>query len=179
MQDLDQFVDSCIVRAGGPAAWWLLFVLASIIGLVWQTRHTRSTKSSAATKHFGRVSRQTSTLLSKHVSYIDAKLLSGLPIGASGAMRSLTVRLVLDYTLEDWWRNGNTSGLDASDLDDLRSFIQLAGRLSGPGYQLEDLAVYKTILTNLLEDWLHNWNAGGVDGPPAIQLPETQPLSGL
>lgn len=171
MQDLDQFFDSGVLTAGGPAVWWLLFVLASTTGLVWRHRHARSTKDSTATKHFGRVSRQTSALLAKHISYIDAKLLSGLPIGASGAMRSLTVRLVLDHTLEDWWRNGNTSGLDSSDLADLRSFIQLAGRLSGPGYQLEELAVYKAILTNLLEDWLHNWNAGGIDGPPVGQLP--------
>jgi hypothetical protein len=165
---MDQCIDCYLRITGSSTASWLLLALLIVFVSAWFLKASGKARRSATRSQFGRVSRQTATLLAQHVGYIDGPMLNALPVGASGAMRALTVRLVLEHTLEDWWRNGNTTGLDSADLDDLRGFIRLAGHVAGPGFRHEELAIYRAVLTNLLQDWLHNWNVDGVDGPPKL-----------
>lgn len=117
---------------------------------------------------FGRVPAATVVLVNRLVHQARNRVVSALPSGASAAVRSTTVSAILDRTLKDWWDNGNQQGLTTTDIDDLRSFVQLAAHLSGPQglSSAEGLAVYRATLGALLDDWLEHWNDNGVDGPP-------------
>lgn len=115
---------------------------------------------------FGRVPAATVVLLTQHVRHATGPILAGLPSMAPQLVREFTVRAVLERTIRDWWANGNADGLAAQDVADLRSFVSMAAVLSDSARDPAGQAIYRATLTALLDDWLANWNADGVDGPP-------------
>jgi hypothetical protein len=123
-------------------------------------------------RQFGRVPAETVLLLTQHVRHARGPILAAVP-AAPQSVKDFTVAAVLDRTLEDWWRNGNTHGLTDQDIDDLKSFVALAAALAASAgvtalslQAPEGQAVYRATLRASLDDWLANWNAGGRDGPP-------------
>lgn len=116
---------------------------------------------------FGRIPGELVLLLAQHARQATGPVLADLPRDIPGPVRDHTVRAVLDRTMRDWWANGNTEGLNEQDVADLRSFVALAASLAAGARDAETQAVYRATLGALLDDWLENWNAGGVDGPPA------------
>lgn len=121
-------------------------------------------------RQFGRVAPATVVVLDQQVSQVRTRVVEALPVGVSTPIRSFTTRAVLDRTLADWWRHGNTTGLLDKDIADLRSFIGLAVALAAPMGLGSDLgqAVYRACLNALLDDWLEHWNSDGRDGPPPL-----------
>jgi hypothetical protein len=137
------------------------------------TATARRSSAVARSSEFGRVPADTVVLLTQHVRHASGPIAGALPEGAPQPMRDFTVRAVLDRTVRDWWENGNTEGLGTKDIADLRSFVTLAAAIASPpehgGIPLqgaEAQAIYRATLAALLDDWLANWNADGVDGPP-------------
>jgi hypothetical protein len=123
-----------------------------------------SRKADAATVP-GRVSEQTRDLFQQVSTVIRGPVLNALPLSASNDMRVTTLKLVLDTVLLDWCNNGNTSGLQDSDAEDICNFVRAAVWLVSKCGD-DARIIYPVILKSLLEDWLHNWNANGVTGPP-------------
>ena len=134
-------------------------------------RAARSAEPVVRSSEFGRIPAETVVLLTRQVRQVEDAVKGGLPTGAPPAVRDHTVGAVLDHTLRDWWGNGNTAGLTAQDADDLRSFVALAAALAArPALRSpEGEAIYRATLAALLDDWLANWNANGVSGPPQRQ----------
>jgi len=124
------------------------------------------------TSEFGRVPRTTVVLLERCIHQARTNVLRGLPPAAPEELRDWTLRAVLDCMLRDWWEHGNTEPLSYQHLEDLRSFVLLAlvvSRQAGPDEPLRAplrQAVYRATLRALLDDWLHNWNTDGDNGPP-------------
>jgi hypothetical protein len=122
-------------------------------------------------QQFGRIPAETVMLLTQHARQARSQIATALP-PAPKELGAFTIAAVLDRTLRDWWSNGNTHGLTETDVADLKSFVTLAAALAGGGASSlslnspEGQAVYRATLTALLDDWLANWNADGVDGPP-------------
>ena len=133
-----------------------------------QDRPTRGGRAAlpGTRSEFGRVSQDTVSLLTQQVRRVNGPVASGLPLGAPEGVRQWTVKAVLDRTVRDWWFYDNMSALEPKDVEDLRSFIEAAGHLSTVDSKPEGQAVYRAVLGVLLDDWLENWNADGVDGPP-------------
>lgn len=157
---------------------WALFGLAA--GAIFGGRQRPAAGATLAPRHsavvrsteFGRSPRDTVVLLSQHARSVTGPISSALPSDAPEELRAFTVRAVLDRTLRDWWENGNTAGLTPKDINDLKSFVELAAALAAqprfnPSHR-EALshAIYRATLGALLDDWLERWNADGVDGPP-------------
>jgi hypothetical protein len=131
-----------------------------------QTAVTRSSQ-------FGRIPSTTVVLLTEQVGQARGLVLGAVPAAAPREAHDFTIRAVLTHTLTDWWQNGNTAGLTSRDVDDLRSFVVLALALASSGsagserlHAPEERAIYRAVLTALLDDWLANWNSDGQDGPP-------------
>ncbi|MBS2008184.1 MAG: hypothetical protein JST01_14140 [Cyanobacteria bacterium SZAS TMP-1] len=128
-------------------------------------RHRRK-NTSAKYSEFGRLPQDTTNVLAHLVRRTTGPIASALPVNASSEMTSDTIRLVLDTLILDWRVNGNLGGLDDKDVEDLRSFVTCASSFVQGEYVGSNSATYKTVLSFLLKDWLDNWNAEGVDGPP-------------
>lgn len=129
---------------------------------------TRAKEAVVRTSQFGRIPSETVVLLTRQVKQVEDAVKGGLPGEAPPAVRDASVGAILERTLRDWWGNGNTAGLMTQDIADLRSFVAAAAGLAeraGIGTP-EGQAVYRATLTALLDDWLFNWNAHGVSGPP-------------
>ena len=133
-------------------------------------RLSRAARTSGERSAFGRVPIDTVKLLSSHIRDVSGPILSYLPLGITRSMRDWTIKQTLETVLRDWRENENLDELSKEDIADLGSFAELAYELA-VGKSLEALspvedAVFKAILSALLNDWLANWNADGVDGPP-------------
>jgi hypothetical protein len=115
---------------------------------------------------FGRIPRDTVHLFQKNVQIVRDQVVTALPANASQDLRAATLELVLDVVLRDWRENGNTDGLLANDINDLRSFVALAASLAGSDLNGAGRAVFQATLKGMLEDWLANWNAPNDPGPP-------------
>jgi len=115
---------------------------------------------------FGRIPRDTVHLFQKNVQIVRDQVVTALPANASQELRASTMELVLDVVLRDWRENGNTDGLLANDINDLRSFVALAASLAGGDLNGAGRAVFQATLKGMLEDWLANWNAPNDPGPP-------------
>lgn len=115
---------------------------------------------------FGRVPADTVVALSQHARHAAGPIAGALPASAPEELRQWTVRAVLTRTLRDWWENDNRGGLEAQDIADLKSFVELAASLPAALAPAEEQAIYRATLSALLDDWLSNWNADGVSGPP-------------
>ena len=115
-------------------------------------------------QQYGRVDGQTAELFKRLAEQVRDEVVPALGSGASDEMQAFTLEAVLGTALRDWRENGNTAGLLPQDVEDLRGFVKLAKDSSGPpphGYP-----IFQAALQGLLEDWLQNWNADGVPGPP-------------
>jgi hypothetical protein len=129
----------------------------------------RARSASGRRSTYGRVPEETAALLREHVRQASGPIAAVLPQPAPPELRAFTIRAALDRMIRDWWSNENMDGLTAKDIDDLQSFVALAAALAGTSAPLSDpeaQAVYRATLAALLDDWLANWNADGVDGPP-------------
>lgn len=115
---------------------------------------------------FGRIPATTLNVIASQVRAVSTDVVGALPVGAANLARAETIRMVLARTLRDWWENGNAEGLPSQDVADLQSFVALAAAVAGDWRAPGALPVYRATLAALLDDWLLNWNAGGVDGPP-------------
>lgn len=150
--------------------FWLVF---GALGGLLASRDTPSAAKAAQqprpfvrSSQFGRIPGELVLLLTQHTRQATGPILADLPRDAPSIVRDHTVRAVLDHTIRDWWANGNTDGLTEQDVADLRSFVALAATLAAGARDPETQAVYRATLAALLDDWLENWNANGVDGPP-------------
>ncbi|MBS1997130.1 MAG: hypothetical protein JSS86_12495 [Cyanobacteria bacterium SZAS LIN-2] len=128
-------------------------------------RHRRK-NTSAKYSEFGRLPQDTTNVLAHLVRRTTGPIASALPVNASSEMTNDTIRLILDTLILDWRVNGNLGGLDDKDVEDLRTFVTCASSFVQGEYVGSNSATYKTVLSFLLKDWLDNWNAEGVDGPP-------------
>ena len=155
--------------------FWLGFGLLIGLALAGRTKPAparrqtiaRGERSMIRSSQFGRIPGETVVLLTQHVRHATGPILAALPPEAQIALRDATVAAVLERTIRDWWENGNADGLVAQDITDLRSFVALAAALVGGPLDEVGQAIYRATLAALLDDWLANWNADGVDGPPA------------
>jgi hypothetical protein len=127
----------------------------------YRRRHTEATYS-----EFGRLPQDTANVLAHMVRRTTGPIIAALPLDASPDMTKDTVRIVLDYLLLDWRFNNNLAGLDDTDVQDIRSFIAFACSFVDDSYDQVGRAMYKTMLGYLMRDWLINWNAEGISGPP-------------
>ena len=119
-----------------------------------------------ATKAYGRTPPETLAMLQRRILDV-AVVLSEMDASAPGPMRRFAAGAVLERTIRDWNENGNVEPLLADDVIDLQSFIAFAGQLAGPLVEIEGQAVFRAVLSALLDDWLVAWNADGNPGPPA------------
>lgn len=122
---------------------------------------------------FGRIPAHTYELFTEQVRNLVEPVLSHLPLDTSREIRDWTVRVILEFVFRDWRENGNLEALATEDVSDLGSFTEFAMYVAvsdavqqASNLSAEQTAVYKTVLTSLLTDWLDNWNANGVSGPP-------------
>ncbi|MBC7545989.1 MAG: hypothetical protein H7338_24940 [Candidatus Sericytochromatia bacterium] len=131
-----------------------------------ERRQEDETMSSAAGGQFGRIPTDTVALMRRTVTAIRDEVLTGLPSRANDEVRAFTLEQVLQIVLRDWSENENTSGLEATDVADLKSFVALAASLAGDDINQHGLPIFQASLHGLLADWLENWNAAGDPGPP-------------
>jgi hypothetical protein len=129
-------------------------------------RSRRARMTSSVVSQYGRVPQDTFDLLVQQVRRVTGPVASALPILSSNDVRNITIVEVLTVTLRDWRENDNLQGLQATDVEDLRSFVEAAASLAGDLQTPESIAIYKTSLRALLLDWLNNWNVDGCSGPP-------------
>ncbi len=131
-------------------------------------RHIQSRRRHTVTTYseFGRLPQDTANLLAHLVRRTTGPIMSALPLDANPDMTKDTVQIVLDYLLLDWRFNNNLTGLDDTDVQDIRSFIALACSFVDDSYDRVGRALYKTTLEFLMRDWLSNWNSEGISGPP-------------
>jgi hypothetical protein len=115
---------------------------------------------------FGRIPAGTVELFQRTVQVIREQVVTALPAQASGDVRAYTLEAVLEIVLRDWRENENTTGLVSSDIQDLRSFVELAASLAGTDINAKGKPIYEATLRGLLEDWLANWNSPNDPGPP-------------
>jgi hypothetical protein len=114
----------------------------------------------------GRIPPEVADLLSTNVQTVRAVVLSEIKADTAGPRRGFTAAAVMDRVLRDWWENGNIDPLTPDDVTDLQSFVALSVSLSAGIPQPEAEAVYRALVTALLDDWLVAWNADGNVGPP-------------
>lgn len=152
-------------------AFWLLFGglggwLAARAAPQRAAPAARRDRQLVRSSQFGRIPAATVVLLTQQVRQATGPILAGLPSIAPQPVRDFTVRAVLERTIRDWWANGNAEGLGPQDVADLRSFVSMAAALADGARDTAGQAIYRAALAALLDDWLANWNADGVDGPP-------------
>jgi hypothetical protein len=128
----------------------------------------RATGSVVRASQFGRIPADTVVLLTRQVRQVQDAVKGGLPESAPRSAIDFATGTLLEHTVRDWWQNGNTAGLTPQDADDLRSFVALATAVASPAAlrSPEGEAVFRATLAALADDWLDNWNANGVSGPP-------------
>ncbi len=114
----------------------------------------------------GRIPAATVALYRDLIAVVQDDILGALPAHMGAALRSFTVEALLDILLQDLIVNGNAEGPGPADIADLRSFVALAAALAEQDHDREGMPVYRAALRGLLRDWLENWNAGDVTGPP-------------
>lgn len=127
-------------------------------------KESRKKRNDHSKSPFGRLSLKTYNLLSMHVKDVNGRVLSYLPLDASRETRDFTLAVVLQTVLQDWTQHRNSKGLDAQDIADLGNMIELSIRLANGSsnsakLDLEQSAVYRSVLEALMRDWLHNWNS--------------------
>ena len=102
----------------------------------------------------------TLVLIQGDASDVQALVRSTLSKDVAAEIRDFALRTLLEHTLKSWWRCGRTAALTAQDLDDLRSFVQVAVALALDGDSESGLgnppnaAVFRSVLTALLDDWV-------------------------
>lgn len=116
--------------------------------------------------NFGRIAPPTIAVLEKNVAAVRDQVLTAVPPQANQALRAEALEVILSIVLRDWHVNGNTTGLLASDIADLQSFVSLAASLAGNDLNGQGRPVFLALIKGLLEDWLANWNSPGDPGPP-------------
>lgn len=149
---------------GGLAGW----ALAPGLNAPAAGDRARAKRGVARSNEFGRVPAQTVVLLNQLVHHTRTTIVPALPAGAPRDVWDWTTEAVLGVLMRDWWKGGNEEGLRPRDVEDLRSFVTLAASLANDAGTLRSptgQAAFQGVLTALLEDWLENWNADGVDGP--------------
>ena len=129
-------------------------------------RSRRARMTTATVSQYGRIPQDTFDLFNQHVRRVTGPIASTIPLSATEEMRNVTIKEVLTVTLRDWRENDNLAGLQAVDVDDLRSFVDASMAISGTGPDLVTLAIYKVTLRAMLLDWLDNWNVNEQSGPP-------------
>ncbi|GAC1553425.1 MAG: hypothetical protein NVS2B7_29380 [Herpetosiphon sp.] len=118
---------------------------------------------------WGRIPARTVTLVRQHT--VDAAgIASALPGADVTGYRATATAVIITVVLRDWWQNGNQAGLTDLDRDDLASFVRLAWHTSQavPTPAIAH-AVFRAVLTALLDDWCVAWNTGNMSGPPQWQ----------
>jgi hypothetical protein len=139
---------------------------AAPAGSVVQDIDLRRRHTSNRFSEFGRLPQDTADILANLVSRATGPIAEALPIDASAAMTKDTVAIVLDNLILDWRINNNLSGVDDTDVQDIGCFIAFASTFADKSYSRIGQATYKTVLAFLMRDWLENWNADGISGPP-------------
>ena len=127
----------------------------------YRQRHTSGIYS-----EFGRLPKDTVNVLAHLTRSTNGPIVSSLPVTAQAHMYADTVRIVLDHLILDWRQNNNLRGLDASDIEDIRTFVVCASSFINLDYDKVNRATYRTILKYLMVDWLNNWNSNDTSGPP-------------
>ncbi len=125
--------------------------------------HTHANSRANSSRAFGRISLKMQNVIAQHVKDLTGPVMSYLPLSVSREMRDFTLYKSLQTLFKDSLENENCEALSPEDIRDFGSFIELAFSISARERQGElsevDEAVYKAVLSGLLQDWLHNWNA--------------------
>ncbi len=130
---------------------------------------TRGQNQVLKSSGYGRLPPATVILLTQHVRTANESA-NQLPPNVPVSIRKLAVGVVLDHIVRDWWENENREGLTPADLADLGAFVQLAwSQCRGVSSLPEAEAIFKAVLTALMNDWFNSWNADGVEGAPRWQ----------
>lgn len=117
-------------------------------------------------QNYGRVPVETAALIQRLVQQVRDEVLPGLPGTPSHRAEAHALEAILGVVLRDWRENGNTDGLTADDVADLKSFLVLAHGVAGSDPYGRGTPIFEATLDGMLEDWLANWNADGQSGPP-------------
>lgn len=130
---------------------------------------TRDNNQVLKSSGFGRIPPASVILLTQHVRTANDAA-NQLPQNAPASVRKIAVAVVLDHIVRDWWENENREGLTPADMNDMSVFVQYAwAQCRGVNSLPEAEAVFKAVLTALLDDWFNSWNADGVEGAPRWQ----------
>jgi hypothetical protein len=130
---------------------------------------TRGQNQVLKSSGYGRLPPATVILLTQHVRTAN-EAATQLPPNAPAALRKIAVGVVLDHIVRDWWENENREGLTPTDMADMGAFVQLAwSQCRGVSSLPEAEAIFRAVMTALLDDWFNSWNADGVDGAPRWQ----------
>ncbi len=127
----------------------------------------RRSQTRSARSQYGNIPQDTMIVLGHLVRKVTGPIAAAVPVNAPMSVRDITVKEVLDRVIADWHSNENLEGLEQQDIDDLRSFVEVACLCCGNDFTVVGQTIYRVCLSALLDDWLDNWNANGTSGPSA------------
>lgn len=139
----------------------------STVASQWLDLKKRREQTRPIRSLFGRLPEDTMMVFGHLIRKVTGPIAAALPVEAPISFGDVTVKEVLDRLIIDWRSNENLHGLERQDIEDIRSFVQAAYYCGRHHYGPVKVTVYRVCLGAFMDDWLDNWNANGVSGPPA------------